>query len=147
MMYFLLMSQRTAFFKLEDLFPECFLYREKHPQIEPAICIAEDAACTVGKNCMETLAKRLKVLFDELLVDTDLILLYYRKRNLPGIGAAIFWRSFEEPRLITVNPTAWEKIKKRGSVYQFTPGPSFFLTGKAPDAVAPQNQDTSVLDG
>lgn len=144
-MYFLLMSQKTAFFKLDDIFPECGLYREQHPMIEPMVCLAETAACTVGKNCMETLAKRLKVLYEEVLTDVDLILLYYRKRNLPGIGAAVFWRSFEEPRIITVNPTSWARIKNRGAVYQFTPGPSFFLTGRAPDAVPTPDQDTSPL--
>lgn len=145
MMYFLLMSRKTALFKFNDLFPECALYIEKHPQIEPTMCLRETAACTVGHNCMETLAKRIKVLFEEVLDGVDLLILYFKKRNMPGMGAAVFWRDFREPRVITMNQGAWNKIKERGWVYQFTPGSSFFLSGQASDAAPTPTQNTSLL--
>ena len=131
--YFLTLNRKTALFKLEDLFPECFLYREPSPRVEPLVCLAEDLACTAGHSCMGTLVQRLKVLFGELLPDTQLILLYFKKRNVPGMGAGVFWRDFREPRVFTVNLTAWERVKRRGAVFQFTPGESFFLTGQAAD--------------
>lgn len=122
---------KTAFFKLEDIFGECFLYREKSPQIEPLVCLREENACFAGKSCMQTLAQRIYILFEEILPFAKLILLYFRKRNIPGIGAALFWRDMREPRIITVNPSAWNVVKRRGTVYRFNPGPSFFLTGRA----------------
>jgi hypothetical protein len=131
--YFLVLNQKTAMFKLEDLFPECSLYREQSPRAEPLVCLAEDNACTVGHNCMESLVRRLKLVFEELLPQAQLILLYFRKRNVPGLGAGVFWRDFREPRVFTVNPRAWERVKRRGVVFQFVPGESFFLTGKAPE--------------
>jgi hypothetical protein len=80
---------------------------------------------------MDTLVKRLHVLFEEVLTDTEMVILYYKKRNVPGMGAGVFWRDLENFRIITMNPTGWEMIKNRGMVYQFDPSPQFFLSGKA----------------
>lgn len=140
-MYFLLMARRTAFFKLQDLFPECFLYREQSPQAEPLLCLREDS-CPGNHNCMETLAKRLKIMFD-LLSHADLILLYYKKRNIPGMGAGVFWKDFRDPRTITMNPKAWARLKLRGKVLQFQPDESFFLSGRSPD---PEEKDEATKD-
>jgi hypothetical protein len=129
--YFLVLSEKTAFFRLNDLFPECSLYREPSPQIEPLVCLAEDASCLVGRNCMEHLVKRIKVLFEEIVPTANLMVVYFRKRNKPGLGAGIFWRDFREPRVITMNPRAWERIKLRGGAFQFMPSREFFLTGNA----------------
>ena len=89
-MYFVVFSSKTAFFKFEDIFPECFHYRDQHPQIEPLVCMREDYACTVGKGCLDTLAKRIFILFEEVCANADLIILYYRKRNVQGLGAGLF---------------------------------------------------------
>ena len=131
-MYFLNLSDRTAFFKLQDIFPECFLNREKSPQAEPMTCLRD--SCPTNHNCMETLAKRLNALFD-LLKGIDLFILYFKKRNITGLGAGVFWRDMREPRVITMNQGAWNRLKLRGAIYQFQPDPSFFLSGKsqAPD--------------
>jgi hypothetical protein len=128
---FVVFCEKTAFFKLEDVFGECYLYREKSPQIEPVVCLREENSCYAGKSCMATLAQRVFVLFEEVLPAAYLMLLYYRKRNLGGIGAACFWRDMREPNVITVNPYAWNMVKTRGNVFRFSPGPSFFLTGMA----------------
>jgi hypothetical protein len=132
-MYFLEVTGKSAFFKLQDIFPECFLYRDQSPRVEPLLCLKEDV-CHVGKGCMDTLAKRIKVLFD-LLPKADLILLYYKKRNVPGMGAGVFWRDFSAPRVITLNLKAWERLKLRGSVYQLQPEDGFFLSGQAPQPI------------
>jgi hypothetical protein len=139
-MYFVVMSSRTAFFKLEDIFPECFLYRESSPQIEPLICLREDNSCHVGRNCMNALVGRIRMLFDQVLPNANLVVLYYKKRNLPGIGAGVFWRDFRTPRTITVNPYAWSKIKQRGELFEFHPDSGFFLTGKS---APPEKAETS----
>lgn len=131
-LYFVVFSSKTAFFKLEDIFPECFFYREDSPQIEPLICLREENSCTVGKNCMDVLAKRLYVLFEEVCLNSDLIILYFKKRNVPGLGAGVFDSEFENPKVITMNPHGWNMIKSRGNIYQFDPSQDFFLTGSAP---------------
>ena len=151
-MYFLVFSKKTAFFKLQDIFPECYFYRDDSPRVEPLICLREDNVCHVGHSCMETLARRLHMLFEEVFKPeddkevVDLIILYYRKReNTDSIGAGIFWRDFSNLRVITVNRAGWEYVKVRGNIYQFNPSTTFFLTGKAapPDEVA---EEPVILD-
>jgi len=131
-MYFVEFSSKTVFFKLQDVFPECFLYRDGYPRIESLICMREENSCHVGKNCMETLLRRLQVLFKEVATRADLAVLYYKKIDNTGMGAGVFYSNLSDFRIITVNPFAWNRIKNRGNVYQFTPDTSFFLTGKAP---------------
>ena len=129
--YFVIFSSRTSFFKLQDVFPECFYYRDQSPQIEPLVCLQEDRSCTAGKGCMGVLVKRLHALFEEVCFSADMIVLYFRKRNFHGLGAGVFDRGLEAPRVITMNPSAWGMIKDRGNVYQFHPSGDFFLTGSA----------------
>jgi len=146
LMYFLLLSSKTAFWKLEDLLPECFLYREKYERIEPLICLREDHSCHVGQNCMETVAKRLHALFEQVLPRyVDLVLLYFRKRNLPGMGAGVFWKDFRTPRVINMNLGGWNRVKLRGEVLRFTPGESFFLSGRAPEPTQEPAQSKLIL--
>jgi len=146
-MYFVVFSRKTSFFKLKDVFPECFYYREDSPQLEPLICLVEDNACHVGKNCMEVLCKRLHVLFEEILQDVDMMLLYYRKRYDPSsIGCGIFWRNLKDFQVRTINKSAWGMIKSRGEIFQFQPGTDFFLSGSAAPPEEPDSPEEVILD-
>ena len=128
--YFVSLNQKTIFFKLQDIFPECYVNRDQSPNVEPMLCLS--GVCPTNRNCMETLAKRVFVLFKEVLPTAQLIILYYRKRNLPGIGGSVFWRNMREPRNITINPWGWKSVKSRSKIFKFEPGPQFYLTGSAP---------------
>lgn len=127
-MYFITFTEKTSFFKLKDIFPECFLYREHSPRISPLTCLQEENSCHVGKNCMETLAKRLFVLFSEIIPKTRLILLYYALPNSKQ-SAGAFFKDFRSPRIIKMNPYAWKRIKNRGNIFQFLPSSNFFISG------------------
>lgn len=127
--YFLLLSGKTSFWKLDDLFPECSFYREKCPRIDPLICLRENS-CHVGSSCMQTIGNRLQALFDTILPKwVQLVLLYYKKQC--GLGAGVFWRDFREPYIITMNSGAWARVKLRSEIYKFLPGNSFYLTGSS----------------
>lgn len=142
--FFLTFCEQTAFFKLEDIFPECFFHR-KDNQVEPMFCMQGN--CPVNKNCMQALSQRVYVLFEEVLPRADLLILYYRKRNLPhSIGGTLFWRDMREPRNITINPYGWTNIKRRGQVYQFHPPVSFFITGRAEMPQETQAVENLALD-
>jgi len=132
--YFVVLSSNSAFFKLQDILPECFLYREQSPRLEALVCLRENA-CHVGHNCMETLVQRARALFEELLPTVSVLVLYFRKLD-GGYRAGLFWRDMREPRVITMNPYAWERVKARGKIFQFLPSESFFL-GKSDVEEAP----------
>ena len=141
-LYFVVFSSKTAFFKLQDIFPECFFYRDQSPQIEPLICMREENSCHAGRSCMEVLAKRTYVLFEEVCLDSDIIILYFRKRNVQGLGAGVFDREFQNPRVITMNPSAWNMVKSRGNIYQFDPSQDFFFSGvSAPPKKVEKSED------
>lgn len=127
--YFLVLSQKTAFFKLKDILPECTLYREKSPRLDPLICLEQDA-CHVGKNCMEKLVTRLKTLFGDIVPEANLIILYFKRDFRDNLGAGVFYPNLQDFRVITVNPFAWERLKFRGDLFRFSPNPTFFLHSK-----------------
>jgi hypothetical protein len=127
--YFVVLSSKSAFFKLDNVLPECSLYQELAPKLEPLVCLRENV-CHVGRNCMDTLVRRVHTLFGELLPTVQVLVLYFRKRTRPGYGAGLFWRDLREPRVITMNSYAWKTVCSRGRVYQYTPSESFYLTGR-----------------
>ena len=125
-LYFLVLSQKTAFFKLKDILPECFFYREASPNLDPLICLEENA-CHVDRNCMETLVTRLKTLFEEVVPEANLMVLYYKRLYRKNLGAGIFYPDLQNFRVITMNPYAWDRLKFRGNLFRFDPSNQFFL--------------------
>jgi hypothetical protein len=142
--YFLTFYEKTVFFKLDSIFPECYLYREGSPRTDPLMCL--HSTCPSNKNCMETLAKRVFVLFQEVLPQVHLLVLYFRKQSSVGLGAGVFWKNMAEPAAITMNPSAWDMIKERGLIFEFRPGPYFFLTGSSPAPEGRSNEEKVNLD-
>ena len=71
--FFTTFNGKSAFFRLKDVFPECFFYRESETEVEPLACLLPEGACPVGQRCMETLAGRVHVLFQETVPMADLL--------------------------------------------------------------------------
>ena len=129
-MYFLEVSKKTLFAKLVDIYPECSHLIADCDQVYPLFCLR--GACPRNANCMETLARRVKFVFDTF-ADAQLLLLYFAYRDRPGsIRAGVFWRSMSEPRLITFNRSGWNLMKQRGVVYEYTLPDSLFLPPRKP---------------
>jgi len=116
-MYILEVNKRTLFTKLESVYAECFFLIEDQPKLYPFICLNSD--CHRAANCMEKLAKRVKAIFDAF-PEAKLLLLYFKYRDRPNsMRAGVFWRDLSEPRYITMNPGAWEKMKSIGTVFEW----------------------------
>ncbi len=70
---------------------------------------------------------RVKYIFDTF-PSADLLLLYFRYHDFPKKHrSGVFTRNLDEPRYITFNPHAWEKIKSMGTVYEWNLPDSLFL--------------------
>ena len=128
-MYFLVLSGRNAFFRLKDVLPECFLYRESSPGIDPLICL-DSNVCHVGKNCMETLVRRLSKLF-EGFKNFELVVLYF-KSNSGSLKMGIFFSNLKDFEVRTMNPYGWKRIQSRAKAYQFVPTFDFFSQNNEP---------------
>lgn len=117
----------TLFAKLQDIYPECNFLIKDSTQLHPLICLT--SSCHRNANCMTKLVQRIKFLFDNFQ-NCELILLYFSYRDKPGSQrAGVFWKDFREPRYITMNRSAWEKIKKEAILYQITLPTDLFLGG------------------
>lgn len=118
-------QKKTLFIKLEFVYPECFFLIEDQPKLFPFICLF--SSCHRNSNCMEKLAKRVKYIFD-VFTEASLLFLYFRYRNDPDRQkAGVFWRDMTEPRLITMNPYAWNKMKEIGIVYEWDLPQDFYM--------------------
>ncbi len=122
--YTFIVSDKTAFIKLDTLYPECFFYIKDEPQLFPLICLVGD--CHRSQNCMEKLVYRLKYIFDTFPT-LDLIVLYFKYRDSKSIRMGEFWKDFREPKYSIMNPSAFNKFKEIGVVYSFPMPDSLFI--------------------
>jgi hypothetical protein len=135
-MYLLSVQGRSIAIKLVDLYPECEFLIKGSPQLHPLICFV--GPCHRNANCMEKLAKRVKYVFEQFK-DAQLLVLYFKYQDKPNsIRAGVFWRDLREPRYITINPYAWEHLKKRGEVYEWNL-PDFLTIERSIQSTTPQD--------
>lgn len=116
-------GRSTLFAKMNDVFPECGILIKDATRMEQLQCFID--SCHVGADCMTKLANRVKVLLDAF-PKTELVYLYYRRRSDNRLRAGLFWSDFREPRLISMNPGSWNRLKLHGKVFQFTPPAGFY---------------------
>ena len=129
-------TRGTLFAKLDDVFPECGLLIKESDRMERFQCFID--SCHVSANCMERLVRRVKPMFDTFPT-VDLIYLHYRRRSDNRMRAGLFWRDVREPRLLSVNTYAWERMKTYGQVFIYEPPPGFYGIGaEARGSAAPE---------
>lgn len=139
--YYFRFQHKTAFVKLEYLFPECFILIEGKEKLHPLKCL--EGMCSANANCMEGLAKRVHYFFDNVVLDAELIIAYFKYPDRPqSIRAGIFHRDMEEPRITVLNPWAFKKFQKEGDTYKWVPPEEFYQLGNVltvPDILPAEN--------
>jgi hypothetical protein len=132
-MYVLEVQDQTIFTKLVDVFPECSVLIKDSPKLHPLFCLKSN--CPRNANCMGKLAHRVKYVFDQW-PKAQLLILYFSYPDQPGSQrAGLFWRDMREPRYITMNRTAWVKLKKMGTIYKWQMPAELFLKATEPGVV------------
>lgn len=122
---------KTTFIPLKSLYPECLLLIEDSPKLAPLTCLYD--SCHKNDRCMETLAHRIHFLFEKVVPETQLILAYFTYHDRPNsIRAGEFYRTFEEPRVLTLNRSAFLRIQKKSEVFSWVPPSDFFLKASKP---------------
>lgn len=121
-------GRSVLFMKFNAVYPNCEFLISDEPQLHPLKCLID--SCHRNQNCMETLAHRVKYVFDQW-PSVDVLVLYFRYRDFPTKHrAGVFGRDMGEPRYITFNPYAWEKIKTKGVVYEWDLPSSLMMGAK-----------------
>lgn len=136
-MYYFTYQDKTAFIPLKAVYPECYVLRQDHPTTNPLQCLTV-GDCPGNRQCMNTLAHRVHYLFDKVVLDSELILLYF-KDHKGSIKAGIFYRDMSEPRVITCNRSAFDKFMTGGVVQEWTPPDEFFLIQSVNDLIVPES--------
>ena len=87
LIYYFVFQKKTAFIPLKSLYPECFFLRKDHPRTEALQCFK--TSCPANKNCADIVAKRVFHLFEHVVVDSELLLAYF-KNTKGSICAGVF---------------------------------------------------------
>lgn len=122
-------GKSAVFMKLDWLFPECAYLIKDADQLFPLRCL-RDGHCPRNANCMSKLAKRVTYVFEQFS-DSELLLLYFRYRDMPGSHrAGVFHRDMKDarfPRYMVFNRSMWDRMKQIGTVFRWNLPDAVFL--------------------
>lgn len=77
---------------------------------------------------MDILAKRVNYLFTHVVPDSQQIIAYFKYRDRPdSIRAGIFTRDMKEPKLMTLNRSAFQKFQREGVMFRWIPNDEYLL--------------------
>ncbi len=136
---FFTFREKTVFTPLSSVFPECKVLIEGHPKAHPLQCFNTD--CPVNRSCAETIAKRVHFWFDKVLPDNvQLMFAYFKHMDRPdSVRAAVFWRDHRDPKVIVTNRSFYQKCRKEGLVYSWTPDTSYWNIGTSNQIIPVEN--------
>lgn len=128
---FFTFHEKTVFVPLKYVYPECMVLIEPYTQVSPLICLKSDQ-CPANVNCMETLAKRVNYFFTHVTPKAELLIAYFRYRDRPNsIRAGVFDRALDNPRVMTLNQSAFRKFQKEGLSFTWQPPDEFLFMGSS----------------
>lgn len=105
-------NKSFLFVALNDLYPECEVLIHGSPQLSPLCCLP-GKLCPKNASCVERLLVRLRAMFDAFSRALIIATLFRYQDRPESLRAGIFWRDVEQdPKLTTVNPSAWAKLRR-----------------------------------
>lgn len=129
---FFVFQKHSMFVPLRFVYPECLSLIEKYDQLSPLHCLKNDG-CPANRGCMDVLAKRLNYLFTFVATDAQQIIAYFKYRDRPdSIRAGVFTRDMAEPKLMTLNRSAFKKFQRESLTYTWVPPDEYLFM--APDS-------------
>ena len=123
--YYVVFHNKTAFIPLKYIYPECYVLRQHHPQVDPLQCL--ETSCPADKNCMGILVKRVNYIFENVLDEKVEMIVSYFKLHNDRIRAGIFDRALEDPRVMTCNKSALQKFQKEGKTFMWVPRDEYYM--------------------
>lgn len=146
LVHYFVVQKHSVFMPLRYCYPECLVLIEPHEAVEPLQCFKEE--CPANQNCGELIAKKVYYLFEEVLDDTTVqLILYFKKRNqryysktqgwVDSLGACVFYKDMREPELITMNRSAFYKLRDQGIKMSWLPSDEFLFIKSSNDLIIP----------
>lgn len=132
---FFTFQERSVFMPLRYIYPECMQLIDQSDQLYPLFCLRNDH-CPKNQGCMDVLARRLDYLFTQVVPAAKMIVAYFKYRDNPdSIRAGIFMRDMKEPRLITLNRSAFVKFQREGVMYSWFPTEEYIKISPTPNII------------
>lgn len=89
---------------------------------------------------MDVLAKRINYLFTHVIPEGKQIIAYFKYRDRPdSIRAGIFTRDMQEPRVMTLNKSAFNKFQKEGISFTWVPNSEYLLMAPSTNVIPVQS--------
>lgn len=111
------MQKHSGFIPLKHVYPEALLQPQGYEYVFPK---NPNASCNPATAAL--IIKRVKYLFNEVMKDSSQIIAYFSYIDSPNrMKAAVFQRVDPVPNLITVNTSAFDKLKSMSLVYTWKP--------------------------
>lgn len=89
---------------------------------------------------MDILAKRVNYLFTHVVPDAKQIIAYFKYRDRPtSVRAGVFTRDMDEPRVMTLNQSAFKKFQQEGLSFSWFPTDEFLLVAPDPKLIPVKN--------
>lgn len=129
---FFVFQRHSVFMPFRFIYPECLTLIEKYEQLSPIHCLNNDH-CPANKGCMDILVKRVNYLFTHVVPDAQQIIAYFKYRDRPdSIRAGIFTRDLAEPKLMTLNRSAFQKFQRESIMFTWIPNDEYLLMSPEP---------------
>lgn len=136
---FFVFQRHSVFMPLRFIYPECITLIEKYDQLNPLYCLNNDY-CPANQSCMDVLAKRINYLFTHVIPEGKQIIAYFKYRDRPdSIRAGIFTRDMQEPRVMTLNKSAFSKFQKEGISFTWVPNSEYLLMAPSTNVIPVQS--------
>lgn len=116
---YFIVNTKSLFIPFRILYGECLQLIDSQPQASPLMCMR--GPCPSNRGCMEVLAKRVNYWFQAIEPEAELMIAYFKYRNSPSLKAGIFDKALGEPRLVTLNPYGFDKMKSIGEIKHWVP--------------------------
>jgi len=124
---FFVFQKHSIFIPLRYVYGECLTLIDKHDQLSPLHCLKNDV-CPANIGCMDVLAKRVNYLFTHVVPEGKLLVAYFKYRDKPeSIRAGVFDRELSEPRVMTLNQSAFKKFQREGMSFTWMPTDDYWL--------------------
>lgn len=136
---FFVFQRHSLFIPLKYVYGECFNLIEKHDQLSPIHCLQNDM-CPANVGCMDILVKRVNYIFTHVAPDARLLVAYFKYRDRPeSIRAGIFDRDLREPKVMTLNQSAFKKFQRESLAFTWIPTDDYLLMSKSSSLIPVQN--------
>lgn len=133
---FFVFQEHSVFMPLKYIYPECMNLIEDYDQLFPLFCLRNDQ-CPANRGCMDILAKRINYLFTHVIPSAKQIIAYFKYRDKPeSIRAGIFTRDMQEPRLMTLNRSAFQKFQREGIMFKWIPSNEYLLMAPSSNLIS-----------